>query len=320
MDAGSREELAQTFESLFDFLRSADYAWETLSPDRLARCRQAAQASTESFDPLTRFFGLGLEVCKEELLAQGLPEELLPEILSLRPAISRARDHFIPHFNSHSVSHLQPAENIYLGPESFELLRLLEPNLSRFQGKNALDLGSGAGLLSFELAAHTAKVLGIEASGAAVEWANAAALAQGVSNIQFRQAWIGTPGAARAVQESGLRFDHVVFNPPMAVPTEGPARTHRDGGAQGIELPLKFLEFAGACLRPGGEVHCLITNPITLQGRSVFFERLAHEQPGWTALEKRRLNPCFNQSLYRKQRYEELGIQRVELWFLNLRA
>jgi hypothetical protein len=36
-------------------------------------------------------------------------------------------------------------------------------------------------------------------------------------------------------------------------------------------------------------------------------------------LEKRRLNPVFNQALYRKQRYSDLGIERVELWFLHLR-
>ena len=191
---------------------------------------------------------------------------------------------------------------------------MIQPHLESFIGKNVLDLGSGSGVQAFEIAPLARRVLGLESSLQAVEWARAAAQAQGFANVSFEQAPIGESRAEKLV--SNHSWDIAVFNPPMAVPSPGSPREHRDGGRLGIELPLRFLDFSRRHLCAKGEVFCLTTNPI-IEGRSDFFENLDPSQ--WLTLEKRRLNPSFNQSLYRKQKYSELGIERVELWYLHLR-
>ena len=132
-------------------------------------------------------------------------------------------------------------------------------------------------------------------------------------NVTFEQAPIGESRAEELA--SADEWDVAVFNPPMAVPNPGGPRPHRDGGNLGVELPLRFLSFAKRHLRAKGEVFCLVTSPI-VDGRSIFFDQMDSAQ--WDSLEKRRLNPSFNQSLYRKQRYSELSIERVELWYLHL--
>lgn len=300
--------LDQAFGELFSFLDAAAYAWEPQIPERL----QSFRRNAVGFDPLTRYFGLGLEVGADELCSgAGLPESLVPALQMLRPAVSRVGAAWVPH---HHWSEATPGgDYVYLGRESLELAKWLARDPERFIGKNVLDLGSGSGALSFALAPFARRVLGLELSAAAVKWANAAARAQGWGNVAFAEARVGAPDADR--QAVGTRWDAVVFNPPMAVPSGG-ARPFRDGGALGMEVPLAFLAFAAKHLPSGGEALFLATNPI-VGGRAAFFDRL--DRRAWRIEERKILDERFNQSLYRKEGYARLGIERVELWLVRLR-
>lgn len=304
--------LDEDFSQLFAFLREAEYAWEPLIPERLQACRRQAEAHLDSFDALTQFFGLGMDVEDSALRSSGLPEELLPFLAAMRPAVSRVGALMVPH---HHWFDACPGEDyVYLGRESLELSQLIQNEQSRLKDRNVLDLGSGSGALAFEIASVARRVLGLELSASAVEWANAAAKAQGIGNASFAQACVGEASSDHLVVSASSAWDVAVFNPPMAIP-KGGARPFRDGGHLGMEVPLGFLAFAGRHLKLGGEVMCLITNPV-MDGRSAFFDRL--DRKLWRIEDRKLLNDRFNQSLYRKDGYADLRIDRVELWFLRL--
>jgi SAM-dependent methyltransferase len=257
---------------------------------------------------------LGIEVTAQELIDEGFSPELAQEALDLYPAISRNEHVFIPHAHWPAKPGM---DYVYLGEESYELLRHISERtdgLERLNGASVLDLGSGSGALLLYIGSRIAKGLGIDISRKAVEWSQAAARAQGLERLTFQSAAIGTPEAEAFAH--GTKWDFAILNPPFAIPTETEARPHRDGGALGIELPLLFLQYAGRNLSAGGEVFTLATNPI-VQGRSAFFDRL--DRGALKIVEKKCLHDQFNHSLYRKERYAERGIQRVELWFLHLK-
>jgi hypothetical protein len=307
------KKLESEFRVLIDTLKEAHYAWEILSPERIQRLRQEA-ADLSAF---ARYFGLGLPVPKEELVEEGLSARLFESLSPLRPAVSRRGDRFTLH--AHWDEPASSGGPVYLGPESALLLECIEACITRqpdlLRGRHGIDLGSGAGALSIALTDVAEGILGIEASERAVLWSTASAAAQGLDRLRFVHAKIGEAQADFATR-SARQIDFAVFNPPMAVPVRGQSRIQRDGGELGIELPLAFLDHAGRHLPPGGEVFCLATNPI-VGGRPVFFDRLASRD--WIIEERKRLNDQFNRSLARKDGYAELGIERIELWFLHLR-
>jgi SAM-dependent methyltransferase len=298
--------LERVFGELFTILRTAGYEWKPSQPERLLELRKAS----DSYPILQRCFGLGVKVSVEELMAEGFSEELALEVLELSPSVSRMEEIFVPHSHWPAKS---GAEFVYLGQESMELLRLLRPHLEKFEDASVLDLGSGSGALSFEIASLARKGLGLDSSSKAVRWSQAAALAQGFTNLSFRASAIGTPAAESAVQ--GGEWNRAVLNPPFAIPFVADPRPHRDGGKLGIELPLLFLQFAAKHLVSKGELFCMVTNPI-MQGRPAFFDRL--DRKIWDIAEKTCLHDQFNYALYRKERYAEQGIQRVELCYLHL--
>lgn len=302
--------LETVFRELFSVLERADYQWTPAKPERLLEYRKSADA----FPTLQRFFGLGIEVGKEELVSEGLTPELAQEVLDLYPAISRNEHVFIPHAHWPAKPGM---DYVYLGEESYELLKLIgerTDGFEKFKNANVLDLGSGSGALLLYIGARLAKGLGIDISNKAVDWSQAAARAQGLNAVSFHAAAIGTPEAEALAH--GTEWDFAILNPPFAIPTETESRPHRDGGALGIELPLMFLQYASRNLGAGGEVFTLATNPI-VQGKSAFFDRM--DRARWKIIDKKCLHDQFNHSLYRKERYAERGIQRVELWFLHLK-
>jgi SAM-dependent methyltransferase len=299
--------LESVFRRLFQYLESKGYAWEATSPDRLLRARKDPGLA----DPLVRYFGLGLDVSPGELFAEAFPEDLLPEVARLRPAVSRCGEFLVPHSHWPAAADF-PEKYIYLGQETFQLLRALEEKQELIRGKSVLDLGSGAGALALGLSRAASRVLGVDSSAKAVEWSGAAARAHAATKVNFQLARIGEPEAEEI--EGG--FDLVISNPPLAVPSPEEARPHRDGGHLGIELPLMFLEYADRHLRPEGQVMCLATHPI-VDGQDGFFERL--DPSRWQIVERRRLHDYFNQARSRMDRYSEQGIRRIELWFLHLR-
>jgi len=293
-------------QPLFNALREAGYVWDPVCPERLQKLRQ----SPAGFRPSVRFFGLGVDVPGGELLDDGVPPELLPQLMSLRPAVSGS-------FATSFVVHQHwPSPKVYHSEESAELIRWLRLKKDRIDGAMVLDLGSGAGALTFEVAALGARrVLGIEAAEEAVHWARASALAQGIDGAEFVHAWIGT-SKAESLMPMVPYWDVAVFNPPMAIPSTEEIRLHRDGGELGVAIPLRFLEFARRRLKTGGEVFCLATNPL-VGGRGEFFRQLPSAH--WQIVDRARVNHQFNRSLHRKEGYQRLGIERVELWLLHLR-
>jgi methylase of polypeptide subunit release factors len=290
------------FDTLFAELREAGYAWQPLTPERLQKLRRQAAERPGDFDPRVLRHGLGME--------SG-------------PAVSRVGDYFVPHHHWSDAS--AASDFVYLGRESLELISRLEKHHELLRGRSGLDLGSGAGALSIALADVAGRMLGLELSEAAVNWASAAARAQGLANVRFRQARVGEGGADLAVTAEGGLWDFAVFNPPMAVPNPGQYRPFRDGGRLGIEIPLMFLDFARRHLRPEGDVFCLLTSPC-VGGRSLVFDSAAAKRGfksgiagQWEVLERALLDDRFNQALYRKEGYSALGIERVELWYVHLR-
>jgi SAM-dependent methyltransferase len=266
------------------------------------------------YSALIRYFGLGLSVPESELISEGVHPDLLRRLMGLHPAISRSGNFFIPHHHWPARPEC-PEEYIYFGRESLQLIQCIQPHLENFVGKKVLDVGCGSGALAFEVASLASQVLGIDNARQAILWAQAAARAQDVLNVAFAEAKVGSPLAEIVMEGYGHSFDIGIFNPPMTIPRIGSKNPYRDGGNLGVEIPFAFLDFVFRHLRPQGQVFCLITNPI-IHGRSVFFDRFENQK--WRIQEMSCLNHHFNQSLYREDRYRQLGIDRIELWFLFL--
>jgi SAM-dependent methyltransferase len=304
--------LKETFEDLFAFLESVNYQWIPSIPERLVKLRR----EKDSFSFIDQYFGLGIPVSFSELENEGLPESIYSAISTLHPAISQSDHYYISH--SHWPSTPENAENyVHFGNESLTLLRLIQPYFSLFKGKKVLDLGSGSGVLSLELGNFAAEVVGIESSTQAAQWSMATAKAHKLTQVSFLNETIGRSSLDYLIKASS--WDVVVSNPPFTIPLASHSFPHRDGGHMGLELPFLFLNFAWRCLKPGGFAFFLVGNPI-VRGRPLFFERLkeASKTHPWRIRNKQCLHTHFNHQLYRKERYHEQGIERVELQFLLL--
>ena len=77
---------------------------------------------------------------------------------------------------------------------------------ARFRGNDVLDIGSGDGRLSFDLARAARSVLGVDPSPEAVAGASARARALGLANVRF------AVGAAQVLAVGRRRFDVAVFS------------------------------------------------------------------------------------------------------------
>ncbi|MDO8506142.1 MAG: methyltransferase domain-containing protein [Candidatus Limnocylindria bacterium] len=75
----------------------------------------------------------------------------------------------------------------------------------RFRGKDVLDVGSGDGRLSFDLARVARSVLGVDPSLEAVAGATARARDLGLANLSF------AVGAAQHLDVGRRRFDVAIF-------------------------------------------------------------------------------------------------------------
>jgi SAM-dependent methyltransferase len=309
----------ETLRRFFENLREAGYTWQAQTPDRLLSFRRAPGP----FSPLVRWLGLGLVVSEESLIEDGLKVNVLKSLRDegffqhekpSEMAVSGLGEHYIIH------DHWPPSDKlvggyVHYAAESEWLARACTRDLEAFLGRRVLDLGCSSGALAFEIGAVAEQVLGLDISERAITWGRVSAEALGLPNVRFEQVAVGSPQAEALVSQT--KWDVVISNPPMVIPSKDGALPHRDGGALGIELPLMFLEFAHRHLRTGGEVLMLATNPL-VHGRGAFFEKFDRKK--WDVLEKRCVHPQFNQSVARKQNYADQGIQNVELYFLHLRA
>ncbi|HVX67290.1 MAG TPA: methyltransferase [Bryobacteraceae bacterium] len=109
----------------------------------------------------------------------------------------------------------------------------------------ALDMGTGGGAQAFRTASHSTRVLAVDRSARAVEFArfNAAFNSTG-SNIEF----IEGDGFAPV---TGNHFDLIVSNPPFAV-TPSSRFIYRDSGVAGDAFARRLLERAAHALNEGG--------------------------------------------------------------------
>jgi len=325
LSAGSITKRNLFLRELFNSLNASGYEWTPQTPDRLLACRKLSN----SYRPLVRVFGLGIAADRDELIADGLDaavaqklitENILVEAsgrLRSRIAVGGSADLYIIH-NHWPPDAEEAHEYVHYAAESAWLARACQRDLEGFIGKRVLDLGCSSGALSFEVAGVAEKVLGLDIAPRSIEFARTTASAYGFKNAFFECAKIGDATAEKAVRLHGGSepWDIVLMNPPMVVPSEDATYPHRDGGTLGIALPLLFLDFAHKNLKKGGEMLCLTTNPI-VGGRPTFFDKLSRGK--WEFVEKTCLHSQYNQSVARKQKYAEKGIDRIELWFLHLR-
>ncbi len=323
--------LANTFRELFFALHRVGYRWALLTPDQYLSWKRDHMEVHQGLQRFVAGWHAGHEesTVREELLTEGLSEEAANWMIAQRPLVhwilgvpgtknawGNEGFYVIHHHPLHAEAHSNFA---YCGVESEVLLRGIRALEHSFSGKKVLDLGSGAGALAFGVQAWASEILGIEIQQSGVEWAQAVADAQGWSHLSFLHGKIGDRATHEKILARSAQWDIAICNPPLAIPS-GKSRPHRDGGRMGIEIPLLFLSAAAEFLRPGGEFICVTSSPV-VKGKSLWFDAIERgpEKAQWTIEERKLVDAHFNQSLYRKEGYAQLGVERVELWFVRLR-
>lgn len=130
---------------------------------------------------------------------------------------------------------------MYLGADSCLLARLAAARA----GERCLDLGTGSGVIALAAAACHEQVVGVDISPRAVNFARFNALLNGIDNCTFLLGDLFEPVA-------GLRFDHLVANPPfVACPGLG-SLLFRDGGRAGEEVLSRLIAGCPEHLHVGG--------------------------------------------------------------------
>jgi len=261
-----------------------------------------------TFRPLIQRFGLGLDVSNGDLIKDGLTEDTLQELTrsDLRDvAVSNLDDFYVIH------NHWPPragdvANYVHFGEESLLLATLLKERIGLFQNKRVLDLGCSSGSLSLVVADTAGKVLGLDISERSIQWAKLLAEQYHLPHLEFASVGVGSKEAEKTV--GAVKWNIAIFNPPMVIPSADASYPHRDGGKLGLELPLKFLDFAAKHLSAGGDALFLATNPI-VNGQPAFLNELK-KRSTWKLEFKKRLHSQFNANQ---------GISNIELLFLHLK-
>ncbi|HRK02567.1 MAG TPA: methyltransferase, partial [Oligoflexia bacterium] len=260
---------AGLLKRLFSYLQSIHYVWGPLTPDRLIEARR----NPAHFAIRAQLLGLGLGIAQTSV-EEIFPNELYAELQNAgflfskeangeslvfsRYAVSGFSDLFVLHDHWPPKVGLETSF-VHVGHESTTLARIIQSELEAFISKSVLDLGCSSGILSLEVAGVAKRVCGIDLCEPATRLATTTASAYGFLNTEFIAESVLDPNLLEHVRRA--YWDRVIFNPPMVVPAEVPY-PHRDGGKYGIEIPLKFFDFALAALKLGGELFCLCTNPI----------------------------------------------------------
>lgn len=112
----------------------------------------------------------------------------------------------------------------------------------------ALDLGTGCGIQALHASRHAERVIATDISPRALVLARFNADLNDIDNIEFRLGDLFAPVA-------GIRFDHIVSNPPFVITprNEGiPAYEYRDGGMVGDDLIAAVIAGVAGHLHVGG--------------------------------------------------------------------
>lgn len=115
--------------------------------------------------------------------------------------------------------------------------------------ETALDLGTGCGVQSLELAGHAEQVTATDLNERALAFAALNAEINGLA-IELLQGDLLEPVAGRT-------FDLVVANPPFVIATPGAGWTYRDGGRAADGIAAELAAASTALLNPGGTMQFL---------------------------------------------------------------
>jgi SAM-dependent methyltransferase len=296
-------------KKLFDALKNQNYWFEAKTPEKLVIYRQ----KIDEFSLLERVFGLGLKNEKDK--------HEVEKILNLE--LINFSEHFVVSCDDkgdyllHDPWPPKPNQDyVHLGPESFYLVREIKKHKVEFKDKIVCDMGCSSGVLSFALKEVYAKeVFGFDISKKSIDAANFLKKYRGLEKekIEFLVQNVLDPP-----KENFLNyFDFVVSNPPLAVSDDKINFIHRDGGKTGIEIPLKFLDFAYKILKPGGEVWFLAGDPIIKD--NFYLKSKLKSDKRFLFLKEKTLDTAFNQSLSRVHHYDERGILRIHLKIIKLK-
>lgn len=288
----------KTFTKTLEYLTQIGYYHHPHNPGQLKRDRK-----NESISIVEQLFGLGKSIPSQKI-------HLPPEVLSELEIVNN--EYISPWCFSNGLngeliihSHWPPKETqnyIHLGPESFFIAKNLA-NLNK--PVKLLDLGCAQGVLS-SYVPEGSEVVGIDLDDESIQVAQ-----QLHSKYKFIKHKIGDKKDPLQYE----MFDLVVFNPPLAIPGET-AMVHRDGGKQGLEIPLLFLDYAHDHLTMEGQSWFIAADP-SVNGRFQILDRVKSK---WDVLEYEILEEHFNHAYEQKHHYKQKhGVDFVNLVLVKLK-
>ncbi len=113
----------------------------------------------------------------------------------------------------------------------------------RRQAGNALDLGTGAGILALSAAAHSDRVIATDTNPRALNFAALNARLNKIANIEFRAGTTYEP-------VSDCRFDLIMSNPPFVISPRSQFE-YRDSGLSGDAISEQVIRGAPSRMREG---------------------------------------------------------------------
>lgn len=198
---------------------------------------------------------LGLQAALDDGLVEEASDEtgpsaagpgLLRATVDIRPHADDQRGYLVvSDFDSDDrPGPMRPDHVVGIGSASLLLARAT----IRRPVKRALDLGTGCGVQSLHLSAHTETIVATDTNPRALTFAAASAQLSGVT-WETRQGSLYEPVA-------GERFDLVVSNPPFVVSAGGDLE-YRDSGWAGDEVSRRLISATADHLTPGGTAQFL---------------------------------------------------------------
>ena len=197
----------------------------------------------------------------------------------------------------------------------------------------SLDLGTGCGVQSLHLAAHTAQVVATDVNARALWMSRLTCELNAVENVDVRDGSLFEPVADE-------RFDLIVTNPPFVIgPADGDRLVYRDSGLPGDQVVETIVRNGPAHLEPGGWLQVL-GNWAILRDRP-WDERLAEWLPDGTSalvVQREVLDPAAYVELWLKDAglhgaddyvarydswlgwFEQQRIEGVGFGWINVRA
>lgn len=166
---------------------------------------------------------------------------------------------------AHSAFPTAETDAVFFGPDTYRYIRAMEHTLPSLpEVKRAVDIGtgSGAGAILLAQARPEAEVWGIDINSKALDFSQANARANGVTNVHFKY--------SNLLHDLEGEFDLVIANPPYLVdPSE---RAYRHGsGPLGAQLSLDIVDAALTRLSVGGSL-LLYTGVAIMQGEDPFLQ------------------------------------------------